>query len=323
MPQLRRASAALLLTVAVACAGGSGEGPLTTTTTTTTTTAPPPTTAPVVTPTTSTTTTAASTTTAPPLDRTDAATVARLRADVEVLLAAGPRVSGSPAERAAADHFEAVIESLGLEAIVETVLLPEGESRNVRSPWIGTGGPRLLLGAHLDTVAGSPGADDNASGVVLALEILRRLVEEPPVGVRVAVVGFGAEEVIPGFDHHYGSRLAASTMAAEGDLPDLMASVDMVGLAPDLYAVDFEGADPTFADAVAAAGADAGVPVVRITRGDISDHEAFARAGVPAVMVWRPDNAAWHTPGDDTVSDGALVATLRVLEALIERLAAA
>jgi Zn-dependent M28 family amino/carboxypeptidase len=39
----------------------------------------------------------------------------------------------------------------------------------------GTRGPAYLVGAHLDTVPGSPGADDNASGVAGLLELARVL----------------------------------------------------------------------------------------------------------------------------------------------------
>ena len=39
----------------------------------------------------------------------------------------------------------------------------------------GDGRPRLLVGAHVDTVAGTPGADDNASGVAGLLEVARLL----------------------------------------------------------------------------------------------------------------------------------------------------
>jgi Zn-dependent M28 family amino/carboxypeptidase len=50
-------------------------------------------------------------------------------------------------------------------------------------------GRRLLLIAHLDSVTGSPGADDNASGVAALLECARLLATLPePVPVRLAVV---------------------------------------------------------------------------------------------------------------------------------------
>jgi Zn-dependent M28 family amino/carboxypeptidase len=48
--------------------------------------------------------------------------------------------------------------------------------------------PRALVGAHLDTVLGTPGADDNASGVAGVLEAARLLSENPPeVPVELAI----------------------------------------------------------------------------------------------------------------------------------------
>src|ERR1043165_978876 len=41
------------------------------------------------------------------------------------------------------------------------------------------GGPSLLLGAHYDTVPGTPGADDNGSAVAVCLECARLLAEFP------------------------------------------------------------------------------------------------------------------------------------------------
>lgn len=38
----------------------------------------------------------------------------------------------------------------------------------------------LLIGAHYDTVAASPGADDNASGLVVLIELAEQLKEAPP-----------------------------------------------------------------------------------------------------------------------------------------------
>ncbi|MFG2639478.1 M28 family peptidase [Streptomyces sp. NPDC048370] len=64
-------------------------------------------------------------------------------------------------------------------------------------------GPAVLVGAHLDTVVGSPGADDNASGVAALLEVARLLggLRSPPP-VRLAF--FDMEEL--GF---VGARVAA------------------------------------------------------------------------------------------------------------------
>lgn len=51
----------------------------------------------------------------------------------------------------------------------------------------------LVIGAHYDTVTGTPGADDNASGVAGLLE-LARLLYGRPLGISVQFVAFTLEE---------------------------------------------------------------------------------------------------------------------------------
>ena len=53
--------------------------------------------------------------------------------------------------------------------------------------------PAILIGAHYDTVPGSPGADDNATGVAVLLE-LARLLSENPARYPVQLVAFDLEE---------------------------------------------------------------------------------------------------------------------------------
>jgi Zn-dependent M28 family amino/carboxypeptidase len=53
-------------------------------------------------------------------------------------------------------------------------------------------GPRLLLGAHYDSVPGTPGADDNGSAVAVCLEAAR-LIQKHGIG-STAVVFFNREE---------------------------------------------------------------------------------------------------------------------------------
>ena len=67
----------------------------------------------------------------------------------------------------------------------------------------GGDGPSVIVGAHLDTVADSPGADDNASGVAALLEVARLLggLPRPPA---VTLVFFDMEEL-----GMIGSRVAA------------------------------------------------------------------------------------------------------------------
>ena len=53
--------------------------------------------------------------------------------------------------------------------------------------------PRILVGAHFDTVSSTPGADDNASGVAVLLEVARHAAGLDPRRT-VEFVGFNLEE---------------------------------------------------------------------------------------------------------------------------------
>lgn len=67
-----------------------------------------------------------------------------------------------------------------------------------------------VLGAHYDSAPGTPGADDNASGVAVLLEVARLLRERKP-GREVRFVAFGTEEP-PSF----GTRNMGSWQYARG-----------------------------------------------------------------------------------------------------------
>ena len=86
----------------------------------------------------------------------------------------------------------------------------------------------VLLGAHYDTVIGSPGADDNASGVALLLALAARLADEPP-NRTVRIVFFVNEEDPFTGGILMGSRVHADRSRTRGDDIVLMISVDSVG----------------------------------------------------------------------------------------------
>ena len=69
--------------------------------------------------------------------------------------------------------------------------------------------PPLLIGAHYDTVSGSPGADDNASGLVVLLEVASQLSTQPLVRP-VWLVAFCLEE-----QDRLGSQAFVSRLRAE------------------------------------------------------------------------------------------------------------
>jgi Zn-dependent M28 family amino/carboxypeptidase len=71
-------------------------------------------------------------------------------------------------------------------------------------------GPYLLLGAHYDSVPGTPGADDNGSAVAVCLECAR-LLKERAIG-RTMIVLFNREE-----DGLLGSRQFVALLASQSD----------------------------------------------------------------------------------------------------------
>lgn len=93
-------------------------------------------------------------------------------------------------------------------------------------PGAGTG-PPVVVGAHLDTVDGSPGADDNASGVAAVLETAR-LLGRLPHRPDVTLILFDLEEL-----GLIGARAAARELTAEGRRISGMICLESVGFFAD------------------------------------------------------------------------------------------
>jgi Zn-dependent M28 family amino/carboxypeptidase len=171
----------------------------------------------------------------------DAEAAARLRRDVE-LLSANPRnrVSHFDAVRAARDFVAGQLRDAGWSVECQSFSRrwvlgvsdtgngnPLSRLRlhralagtNLIATRPGSAPPYAVVGAHLDTVVDSPGADDNASGVAAALELARRLGEQAPVMIAI----FDLEEV--GF---IGARALAQRLAAEG-VASAMLCLESVG----------------------------------------------------------------------------------------------
>ncbi|UCE14850.1 MAG: Zn-dependent exopeptidase M28 [Candidatus Heimdallarchaeota archaeon] len=68
----------------------------------------------------------------------------------------------------------------------------------------------ILIGAHIDSVLGTPGADDNSSGAMAILEIARLLTEANwSINTNLVLCGFNREEIGPG----YGSEELAEFLS--------------------------------------------------------------------------------------------------------------
>lgn len=81
----------------------------------------------------------------------------------------------------------------------------------------------FILGAHYDTVPGSPGADDNASAVAILLEVARNI-QKVNLGSTIRLIAFSLEEY--GF---IGSTYYAERARREGEKVTGMISLEMVG----------------------------------------------------------------------------------------------
>ncbi len=186
----------------------------------------------------------------------------------------------------------------------------------------------VLAGAHYDTVQGSPGADDNASGVAALLELGRLLREAGPAPGTIRLVAFPNEEPPFFWWGSMGSMVYARDARRRGDDIRVMLSLEMLGYYRDerhsqRYPPLFRWFYPdrgnfiglvsnlrsrhALGRATAALRAATRVPVERIaTLGFVpgvswSDHLSFWRQGYPALMV--TDTAFYRNPNYHTARD--------------------
>jgi aminopeptidase YwaD len=216
----------------------------------------------------------------------------------------GVRTGGTESEAAAARYAADYLKGLGYSVDIVPVALPNGRvSHNVKAVKAGASSATVLLGAHLDSEAPSPGANDNASGVATILELARDLREADTVAT-IELVLFGTEEIIDTErDHdHYGSRSFVKTMtSAERDTLAAMISVDMVASGGTLT-VGTMGRGPQGLCTLLQAHARAlGLPVQYdedTSSYGQGDYEPFELAGFPAAWVEWGDDPTYHTAGD-------------------------
>jgi len=86
----------------------------------------------------------------------------------------------------------------------------------------------LVVGAHYDSCEGTPGADDNASGIATLLELVR-LTKEKPLRRTARYVAFCLEEPPAYMTKHMGSYIHAESLHKEGAKVFGMISLEMLG----------------------------------------------------------------------------------------------
>jgi hypothetical protein len=235
----------------------------------------------------------------------------RAHANVRALTAIGPRVAGSKGERRAADLVARRFRALGYRAVVQTFPLPEGiPSRNVVA--LPRGPIRAVVVAHMDTVPGTVGANDNGSGVAVMLELARVL--RGTDGVLFAALGAEERAATKSRSHLGSIRLARGFSAAGKRRIRLAFSLDMVGVGTKLHVRGVEPRPNRSARFF---------PLPYLQDPGHSDHEELTRAGLPAAWVqWRED-PCWHRSCDraDRVSRAKLAVAGRLaLRALTQAL---
>ncbi|HSB00693.1 MAG TPA: M20/M25/M40 family metallo-hydrolase, partial [Anaerolineales bacterium] len=144
----------------------------------------------------------------------------------------------------------------------------------------------IIVGAHYDSVQAGKGADDNASGVAVILEVAERLRnQETPYTIRFIL--FGAEELgLQGSKNYVGQMLedqVKNTIAminldsvTAGDLAYIYGDKGKQGMIRD-WALNF--AQEHHLALQTQAGENPKYPAG--TTGDWSDHAPFKNAGIP------------------------------------------
>jgi len=105
----------------------------------------------------------------------------------------GPRHAAAPQRREVIDYLLAAMEMAGLEEARQLEAEDGSHLRNLTGVLPGHGDTEILLSAHYDTVAGSPGAADDAAGCAVILAAVADL-RRTPLRHTVRVVLFDGEE---------------------------------------------------------------------------------------------------------------------------------
>ncbi len=149
-------------------------------------------------------------------------------------------------------------------------------------------GEIIVVGAHYDTVPGSPGANDNASGVAVVLEVARVLATTPTART-IQYVLFGVEEFGLFGSSAYVNERRRGVVA--------MINLDMVGWGPRLMIGNSPGRDGAIVVAAMRVAADLGIPVTRLHSSG-SDHFSFEQVGIPTIFLHRGTDPYYHRPTD-------------------------
>jgi Zn-dependent M28 family amino/carboxypeptidase len=231
----------------------------------------------------------------------------------EIVTRAPYRVAGSAAYGVAGSIVEAKFRALGYTVKRQPFSVPAGKVNLIpvkagttfnvvaEPPGFDPAKPHLVVGGHLDSVPNTPGANDDASGPAVIIE-LARLARLSPTRMPVVFVAFSAEErrrqSPTRSEYALGSKayIAAMSRARARALKGMI-NIDMVGAGSDVQIIGSTGSIVATMYSIARR---LGIPAeahATIAQG-FSDHISFQVAGIPAGWLWAGDNPTLHTPRD-------------------------
>jgi hypothetical protein len=233
---------------------------------------------------------------------------------IRVLVTKAPyREAASAAYRKSAAIVETRFKALGYTVRRQTFAVPggtcdgiavkAGTSVNIvaEPPGFDPSKPHLVVGGHLDSVPDTPGANDDASGPAVILE-LARLARISPTRMPIVFVAFGAEErrrqSPTKSQYALGSRayIAAMSTTRRKALKGMI-NIDMVGAGSRVQII---GPSGPMVGALYSSARKLSIPAethATISQG-FSDHIVFQSAGYPVGWLWAGDNPTLHTPRD-------------------------
>jgi len=234
----------------------------------------------------------------PPMSGEGRALSLRLRLHVAAL-AAGERNTDleTPAR-----YIEQAFKSQGLTFSTQEFISGGRKVRNIEA---GTGS--IVVGAHYDTVPGSPGADDNASGVAVLIELAAILKNE---ALPIRFVAFANEEAPYFHGPEMGSWAWAKRARERGERISAMYSLEMLGYYRDTpgsqrYPFPLGPFYPDRADFIGFVGDLGARDLVRKSIGLFRRHAAFPSEGVAAPsfipgVTWS-DHSSFRRHGYDAI----------------------
>jgi len=280
---------------------------------------------------------------------------AALRRHVEALaVTLAPRDVDHPANLdAAATYVADQLRAAGLAPRDQRFQALGRAQRNVLAE-VGPETPeRIVIGAHYDAAAGTPGADDNASGVAGLLELARLLAAAPPP-LKVELAAYTLEEPPAFATDAMGSAVHARSLADADAKVRLMIAVEMIGYYSDapgsqrfptalkeleypvtgnfISVVGRSGQGGMVSEIAGSIAAASTVPVETLVASrslpgvSLSDHRSFWELDFPAVMVTDTAfyrNERYHTAGDrpETLDYGRMAEVVEGLHCAVQSVA--